>query len=104
MELYKSPINDELKTEIMQFIAGHEMEALWTFLSVFRRFLDTICRTQLSARPDQESLVDFLSYAEDMDEELVYDLPQGIKLNQAGCAYHHAAKIYQQRVVEEEQQ
>ena len=97
MELYKNPINDELKTGIMQFITMHDMNALWTFLSAFRRFLETMCRKQLSRKPDQESLVQFLSYAEDVDEELVYNFPPGIKLNQAGFAYFHAAKEYQKR-------
>ena len=97
MELYRTPINDQLKTGIRQFITMYDMDALWKFLSAFRRFLETMCRTQLSQKPDQESLVHFLSYAEDVDEELVYNFPPGIKLNQAGFAYFHAAKEYQKR-------
>merc|ERR1712083_28321 len=104
MEMYKDPINDQLKTGIMQFMTMHEMDALWTFLSAFKRFLEETCRTQLSKTPKVDSLVQMLCYAEGMDEELVYVFPGDIKLSQAGYAYYHAAKEYQKRSDQEAKQ
>merc|ERR1712228_346805 len=97
MELYKNDINELCKTALMQFITMHEMDTLWLFLSAFRRFLSTTCRTPLDQNPDKQRLLDFLQYAEDIDEELMYVFPPEIKLSQAGYAYFHSAKYYQER-------
>jgi len=97
MEMYKNPINDQLKTNIMQFMTMHSMDALWVFLSAFKRFLGETCRTPLSKAPETDTLVQWLVYAEGIDEDLVYEFPMDIKLSQAGFAYYHAAKEYQKR-------
>ena len=99
MEMYKNPINDQLKTEIMQFMTTmQEMDTLWTFLSAFRRFLGDICKRSLSKEPDNEYLKKMLyDISEDVDPELVDAFPDVIKLSQAGYAYQHAAKEYQKR-------
>ena len=104
MELYKNPINEDLKTALMQFITMHDMDALWQFLMAFRRFLRDTCRTPLSETPNQIDLVEYLGYAEDIDEELVGVFPTAIKLHQAGWAYYHAARNYQERNDREAQQ
>merc|ERR1712154_146025 len=97
MELYKNPINEDLKTALMQFITMHDMDTLWQFLK------DT-CRTPLSQTPEQVTLVEYLGYAEDIDEELTHVFPQTIMLHQAGWAYYHAARYYQERNDREAQQ
>jgi len=104
MELYKNPINEDLKTALMQFITMHDMDALWQFLMAFRRFLKDTCRTPLSQTPEQVTLNEFLGYAEDISEDLVYVFPQTIMLHQAGWAYYHAARYYQERNDREAQQ
>jgi len=104
MELYKNDIDERLKTALMQFITRHEMDPLWEFLSAFRRFLENNCRTELAKQPDQQKLLDFLQYADDIDEELMYVFPNQIMLNQAGYAYYHAARYYQERNDREAQQ
>ena len=104
MELYKNPINEELKTALMQFITMHDMDALWQFLMAFRRFLKETCKTPLSQTPDQVRLVEYLGYTEDIDEELTYVFPPDIMLHQAGWAYYHADRNYQERNDREAQQ
>ena len=97
MEMYKSPINDQLKTGVLQFVTKNDMQALWRFLSAFKRFLETLCKTPLYREPERVKLVNFLEFAEDMNEEMVEAFPKNIKLSQAGYAYYHAAKEYQKR-------
>merc|ERR1712099_135836 len=106
MEMYKNDIDEVLKTALMQFITRHEMDQLWNFLSAFRRFLESNCRTgHLSKQPEQQSLAtDFLLYADGIDEELIYVFPTEIKLSQAGYAYYHSARYYQERNDREAQQ
>ena len=103
-EMYKHPIDDDSKTALMQFVTMHDMDDLWQFLMAFRRFLRDTCRTPLSENPEYANLIEYLGYAVDIDEELVDVFPNAIKLNQAGWAYYHAARNYQQRLREEEQQ
>ena len=103
MELYKNPImNEDLKTALNQFITMHDMDALWQFLMAFRRFLRDTCRTPLSTTPHLIDLVDYLAFAEDIDEQLGAVFPDTIKLHQAGWAYYHAARNYQDRNDREE--
>ena len=80
------------------------MDALWRFLSAFKRFLETLCQGPLSQEPGNEMLAVFLQDAEDVDEELVGVFPMNIKLSQAGYAYMYAAKEYQKRSDREGQQ
>eukprot|EP01084_Bolivina_argentea_P082904 150103_1 len=97
MNLYQIQIaTDEIKTELAQFIAMLDLDELWKFLKVFRRFLEKVCKTvekDAHIRP----LVIYLENVADIQYELIQYFPNKIMLNQAAQAYKYCAEKYQER-------
>lgn len=97
MNIYLDNINDnQIKTNLQQFISRFDLEPLWIFLTCFRRFLQRFCKSNIK-NTHQLSLKLYLQNLPDIDYDLIQYFPEQITLNQAGYAYKYSAQKYKQR-------
>eukprot|EP01084_Bolivina_argentea_P253098 425038_1 len=106
MDCYLRFIDKEQKQSIGQFIATNDMDKLWIFLLGYRRFMEEICKTQLS-NPQQTKLRLYLQDVDDIDLDMIGNdmnaFPNNIMLSQIGHAYEYAAEKYQERLNDRKQ-